>query len=163
MEKSEAAREVFQTLCATLDEMQWTYNKYEPNEEHPSQYYVSTRAIGADLPIDLRIIVDADRRLLYLKSPLPFTFPAGKCLTIMQAVTRINWTMLNGSFELDLSDGYIGFKMLIPFMEGQVSKEMCSYLIVLSCRMVDNVNGKLKAISEGTMSLSELQEFLDKR
>lgn len=164
MDKTNAARAVFDTLCATMDEMEWKYTKEEPNADHPKGFYVYTSARGDDLVIRLNIVTDIERQLLYVKSPLPFNAPAEKRQIFMEALTHINWSMLNGCFEMDPADGHVGFRAVIPYMDGGlVSKEMCKYLIWLTCQMVDDFNDKLQALSEGTMTMDQLLDFIRQR
>lgn len=147
------AKVVFNTLCSSLDNRKWTYNKDE------KELIVRTSAVGDDLTIKLFIKVDAHRSVMYLKSPLPFTASESKRGDIMQAVTIANWAMLNGAFEMDLEDGYVGFKAVVPFMDSLISETLCKYLVDLSCRMVDTFNDKLAALASGDMTLDQFKEF----
>ena len=69
--------------------------------------------------------------------------------------------MLNGSFEMDRSDGYIGFKTVVPFMESIISEKVCDYMIRMSCDMVDKFNDKFLALSKGDISLSYFEQFTE--
>lgn len=151
--KLSAAKIVFKTLCSSLDNRKWTYNKDE------EELIVRTSAVGDDLTIKLFIKVDAARSVMYLKSPLPLTLTESNRNDVVYAVTRANWAMLNGSFEIDVDDGYVGFKAVVPFMESLISEQLCKYLIDMSCRMVDIFNDKLDAVAKGEMSIADFAEF----
>lgn len=151
--KISEANIVYKTLCSSLDNRKWTYNKDE------NELIVRTSAVGNDLTIKLFIKVDTDRSVMYLKSPMPFTVNDANRTSVMQAVTIANWAMLNGAFEVDLDEGYVGFKAVVPFMESLISERLCKYLIDMSCRMVDTFNDKLDAVAKGTMSVAEFAEF----
>lgn len=157
MAKIDEARNVYNTLCQSLDDMNWAYNK----DEREDSFAVFTSAKGKDLTIKLAIRVDVDRQLMYLKSPMPFTVEENVRDTMALAITRANWTMLNGSFEMDRSDGFVAFKLVIPYMESIVSAAVCRYMIILSCNMVDKFNDKFKAIAEGRMTLDDFQLFIN--
>ena len=131
MSKESEAQVVYNTLCSTLDNMKWTYNKQEENLE------VRTSAVGNDLTMKLYMKVDANRSVMYLKSGMPFTVPTDRIDIMVKAVIAANWAMLNGSFEMDMSDGYIAFKVVVPFMESIISEKVCHYMINMSCRMID--------------------------
>ncbi len=156
MAKKDEAKIVYQTLCEALDNMQWKYN----TEENEDNFAVFTSAVGKDLTMKLVIRIDVDRQLMYLKSPMPFTVPEDKRDLLALALTRANWSMLNGCFEMDYSDGFVAFKLVIPYMQSMISVEVCRYMIILSCNMIDKFNDKLKAVTEGEMTLEELQKFI---
>ncbi len=156
MAKFDEAKAVFGTLCQTLDQMQWKYNK----EEHEDRFAVFTSAVGNDLTIKLAIHIDVDRQVMYLKSPMPFAIPEEMRDTMAKAFVMANWSMLNGSFEMDYSDGFSAFKLIVPYMSSLIGTEVCRYMILLSCNMVDKFNDKLQAVCNGQMTLTELQSFI---
>lgn len=157
MSKENEAKSLYRTLCQTLDNMQWKYNKEEAN------LIVRTSAIGDDLAMKLNIRIDAERQVMFLKSPMPFEIPSSMRDTIGKAVLIANYSMLNGSFEFDFGDGYLAFKMVIPYMESIISEAVCRYMILLSCNMTDKFNDKFKALAEGTMTLEEFEKFANQR
>lgn len=154
--KLNEAKAMYKTLCSTLDNMKWNYNKEE------EKLIVRTSAVGDDLTMKLYIKVDSDRSVMYLKSGMPFSVPADKISDMMQAVIIANWAMLNGSFEMDRSDGYTAFKVVIPFMESLISERVCKYMIDMSCRMIDIFNDKFLAVVENRMTLAEFEAFAQK-
>ena len=151
--KEMAAKALYKTLCQTLDNMKWKYNREEEN------FIVRTSAVGDDLSMKLMIRIDAERQVMYLKSPMPFNIHENVRDLMGKAILIANYSMLNGSFEFDFSDGYLAFKMVIPYMESIISEAVCKYMIVLSCSMTDKFNDKFQAISEGRMTLSEFEKF----
>ncbi len=156
MAKIDEARVMFNTLCQTLDNLRWKYNK----EEADGRFSVYTSAVGKDLTMRLTVNIDVDRQLMYLKSPMPFPVPENMRDTMAIAITRANWSMLNGCFEMDFSDGFIAFKMIVPYMSSMISTDVCRYLVLLSCNMIDKFNDKFKAIADGRMTVEELQRFI---
>lgn len=156
MSKEMEAQSTYNTLCATLDNMKWRYDKEE------DKLVVRTSAVGKDLTMKLYIKVDAERSVMYLKSGMPFKIPSERIDDIAKAIIMANWSMLNGSFEMDLTDGYTAFKMVVPFMESLISEKTCHYMINLSCKMIDTYNDKFKSLAEGNMTLLEFKDFADK-
>ena len=153
MSKENEALALYKTLCQTLDNMRWHYTKEE------DQFVVRATAIGNDLSMDLFMKIDAERQVMYLKSPMPFIVPAPLRDKLATAVVMANFTMLNGSFEYDLSDGYLAFKMVVPYMESIVSERVCHYMIMVSCQMTDKFNDKFMALVDNTMTLAEFAAF----
>ena len=153
MSKETEARALYKTLCQTLDNMKWHYNKEE------EKLIIRTSAVGDDLSMKLMIKIDADRQVMYLKSPMPFAIPDHVRDTMAKAILYANYSMLNGSFEFDFSDGYLAFKMVIPYMESILSEKVCHYMIILSCNMTDKFNDKFQALVEGRMTIAEFEKF----
>lgn len=151
-----SAEKVFQTLCGALDNMKW---RYVPDEKNLK---VTTSAVGKDLTIPLQIVVSAQRNVLYIKSPLPFKVEQSKVQQMCLAVVAANFSMLNGSFEYDTDSGYIGFKVLAPFVGCELGQETCRYLILLACSMTDKFNDKFFQLVQGTMTLQQFVEFAKK-
>ena len=151
--KEMEAKALYKTLCSTLDHMQWKYNCEE------DEFVVRTSAIGDDLSMKLMMKIDAERQVMYLKSPMPFAIHENVRDVMGKAVLIANYSMLNGSFEFDFSDGYLAFKMVVPYMQSIISEEVCKYMILLSCNMTDKFNDKFQALAEGRMNLAEFEKF----
>lgn len=147
--KEQYAKNVYNTLCNTLDNMKW---KYQRDDE---QMMVNTTAIGEDLSIKLRIVVSAQRQVMYVKSPMPYNVPQMSRDAVGKALHIANFSMLNGCFEYDVDNGYVGFRMVVPFATSQISEEVCHYMIILTCQMVDKFNDKILSLAKGNMTLEE--------
>lgn len=154
MSKESEAKTMYGTLCQTLDNMKWRYGKDEGN------LVVHTSAVGEDLTIQLFIKVDAERQVMYLKSPMPFTVPAPKRDAVSAGVIAANFAMLNGSFELDTVNGQLAFKVVVPFMKSIISENVCHYMIMLGCHMTDKFNDKFKALVDDRMTLDEFKTYV---
>lgn len=151
------AKALYDTLCQSLDKMQWRYEKATEN----GKFVVRTSAVGNDLNMKLIIRIDPERSVMYLKSPMPFSIPEDKRGLVGLGIIIANFAMLNGSFEYDMTDGYLAFKLVVPFMDSIISEAVCSYMIRVSCNMIDKFNDKLLALSEGKISLDEFKAFTD--
>ena len=156
MAKADESKVIFNTMCQMMESIKWKYK----TEERSPDYIISTSAVGEDLSMHLNIHVDTERQVMYLKSPMPFKTNPDKTEDMVKAVTIANWDMLNGCFEMDMDDGYVAFKMVIPFMQSMISTEVCRYMIMLSCNMIDKFNDKLKAINDGEMTLAQFKQFV---
>ena len=153
MSKESEGKALFNTLCQTLDNMKWRYDKDEKD------LVVRTSAVGKDLSMKLNMHVDSERQVMYLKSPMPFAVQENVRDTVAKAAIIANYTMLNGSFEFDFDTGYLAFKMVIPYMESLISEKVCHYMVILSCNMTDKFNDKFQALSEGRLTLAEFESF----
>ena len=62
---------------------------------------------------------------------------------------------VNGSFDYDISDGKIIFKLTQCFRDSLIGDGCLQYLLGLGCHMVDQYNDRFLALSKGIMSLSD--------
>lgn len=152
------AKALYDTLCQALDKMQWRYQKATEN----GKLVVKTAAVGDDLSMKLVISIDPERSVMYLKSPMPFSIPEDKRGIVAIGVIIANYAMLNGSFEYDMIEGYLAFKLVVPFMDSIISEAVCTYMVRVSCSMIDKFNDKLLALSEGKIDLDEFKAYTDK-
>lgn len=63
--------------------------------------------------------------------------------------------MADGSFDFDLSDGSITFRMTASFRESQIGEGLIQYMISCACVMVDKYNDQFLAIDKGVLSITD--------
>lgn len=66
---------------------------------------------GDDLPMQFILIVDGERQLIRLLSPMPYAMSEDKRIGGALATCAASYSMPDGSFDYDLSDGSIIFRM----------------------------------------------------
>lgn len=148
-EKIVQAKKVFQTLCEALDRREWKYDKDE------EKLIVDISVSGDDIPMRLLFIIDADRQLVRILSPLPFKMSEAKRMDGAIAACVASYGMADGSFDYDISDGTIYYRMTASFMGSVIGEGLLQYLISCSCAMVDLYNDKFLALDKGMMDIAE--------
>lgn len=143
------AKEVFSTLCRTLDKHEWHFKK---DEEKLS---IECSAQGDDLPMELTVKVDADRMLILLISHMPFVVKEDKRLDVAIAVSAINNALVDGCFDYDVATGHMFFRMSNSFLESKIGDEVFSYMLFCSCQTIDIYNDKLLMLAKGMMSVEQ--------
>lgn len=151
------AQAVFSSLCAMLDENEWKYHRDDEN------LTVECVASGDDLPIPVRIIVDAERQLVTLLSQLPFAVPEQRRDAVAIAVNAANCQIVDGSFDYDGKNGLTVFRMTSGFRESLIGKELLAYMVFVACQTVDDYNDKLLAVATGDISLEKICDFMEVR
>lgn len=146
------ARQIFDFVCDMLDEDDWNYTKDEEG------LAIETGARGEDLPIEFIIRVDAERNMILLLSQLPVTVKEDKLLDMSVAVSIANYGLVDGSFDYNIVSGKIYFRMTNSFIDSTVSKDLIMYLILCSCKTIDDYNDKFLMLSNGTISLEKFIE-----
>ncbi len=152
--KMELAKQVYATLCAAIDRREWNYQK---DEENLVAYFGVS---GDDIPMQFILVVDAERQLIRVMSPLPFKMSEAKRMEGAIVTCVASYGMADGSFDYDLSDGTIVFRMTASFRESLIGEGLFHYLISCSCAMVDEYNDQFLAIDKGMMSITD---FIAKR
>ena len=143
------ANEIYNGLCAALDARNWKYKKDE------AALVVFFGVNGEDVPMQFIIKVDADRQLVRVMSPLPFKMSKEKRMEGAIATCVANYGMVDGSFDYDLSDGAISFRLTASYRESDISEQLFQYLISVTCVTVDAYNDKFLAVDKGVMSIAD--------
>lgn len=151
-EKLERAQKVYETLCATLDKHEWHYQK---NEERLS---IECGAQGEDLPMEITIRVDAERQLIMLLSHLPFVISEDKRLDVAIATSIANNGLVDGSFDFDITDGHMFFRMTSSFIESDIGSDLFTYMLMVSCRTIDDYNDRFLMLGKGMMSIEDFMK-----
>lgn len=147
--KMELAKQVYQTLCDAIERREWNFGKDE------EKLLVHFGVNGDDIPMQFILIVDAERQLIRVMSPLPFKMSASKRMEGAIATCAASFGMADGSFDYDLSDGTIVFRMTASFRESLIGEGLFQYLISCSCAMVDKYNDQFLALDKGIMSITD--------
>ncbi len=148
-EKMERCKRVFGSLCTALDNRGWHYEKYDED------LVIKCGVQGDDLPIDLVISVEADIELIMLMSRLPVVISEERRLDAAIAVNYVNAKLVDGSFDFNLEDGVIVFRMTSSFIESEIGSELFDYMIWMAINAVDRYNDKFFMLEKGMMSLKE--------
>lgn len=148
-EKMALATTVYNNLCSTLDKRDWKYSAF------PEDLVISFKVGGEDIPMDFVIHVDADRQLLRVTSPLPFKVPEEKRMDLAIAACVASFGLADGSFDFDMAEGIIGFRLTVTFRNGKIGEELFDYIIGCSCSTVDRYNDRMFALSKGMFSIDE--------
>ena len=150
----ELAKATFSTMCKALDNLEWRYKK---NEEELS---VECGAQGDDLPMEITFSVDAERMLVMLISHLPFVIQEDKRLDVAIGISAINNMLANGCFDFNISKGRVLFRMVNSFKESKLSEEIFAYMLLCSCKTIDDFNDKLLMLGKGMVSVEQFLSSL---
>ena len=150
------ADEVYQTMIATLDEMNWSYQRED------DERMLRFGAKGDDLSTSFIFFIDAERQLIRLLGCLPFEMSEDKRIEGSIATNVANYKFVDGSFDYDIGTGKIIWRMTSSFCDSLLSTDLFRYMIQCSCQTIDQYNDQFLAINEGKMSISEFIEINSK-
>lgn len=146
------AKQVYETICSALDQREWHYKQ----EEERFLVYFGVR--GDDLPLNFIIRADAERQLVRLHSPVPYKMPEDKRIDGAIATSVANYRLSDGTFEYNLGNGEIVFKMTATYRGAQINEELIHYMIGCSCAMVDEFNDGFMGVGQGVITLAQFVE-----
>lgn len=148
---------VYQMVCQALKENDWTF------AEHPEDLVVTTGAKGEKMPIPLIILVQRSMNTLSIYSELPFAVPEAVRERVAVAINLINYTIVNGCFDYNYSEGKIVFRIAQYVGESGITPNDIHHLIVTASVTVDRFNHRIFDITNAAkMSLNEMTELLNK-
>ena len=151
--KKKYAEQAFSTLCAALNARNWNYEVEEDN------LLVHFGVSGDDIPMKFIIFVDVDRQMIRLLSPLSFKMSEEKRVEGAIATCAASYGMADGSFDYDISDGSISFRMTESFRNCSLGEGVIQYLISCACAMVDQYNDRFYDLARGKMTIKEFSDL----
>lgn len=154
--KIEQAKLTYNTLCNMLDGIGWSYEKDE------EKLLIRSGVKSEDLPIKFTIRVRPGNQIVSFSSWMPYEVPENKRVDVALAIHAVNYKLIDGSFDYDLSDGSIMFRLTSSFRESILGKELFEYMIMVSTTVVDEYNDKFFAVAKGLMSLEQFIEQINK-
>ncbi|MBR4223877.1 MAG: hypothetical protein IKR73_03615 [Oscillospiraceae bacterium] len=150
--KMQTARNVFETICGMLREQDYKFRA------DPEELKVNFGVRGESFPIDVVYRVIPDRQLVQITSALAYYIPEDKRDEAAIALTMINWRLLNGSFDFDMSDGYVQFRICEAYHDSLIGGEVFDYMTHALFYTVDEYNELLFMLGKGMITLDQLIE-----
>jgi hypothetical protein len=101
----------------------------------------------------VRVTKDVEQVLFY--SVLPLNVPAEKRAAIAEFITRANYGMALGNFELDFNDGEVRYKTSVDVTDQEINPGLLRPLIYTNVLMMDKYMSGLIAVVYADVSPSE--------
>lgn len=148
----EKAKEVYDALCRMLDTRDW---KYEP---HDDKLLIRSGVKGDDLPVEFVMLVNPRNEVVQFLSSLPFKMPEDKRVEGALAVCAANYGLVDGSFDYDLNDGEIRYRLTCNYRDNTLSADQFEYMIMVSASTVDEYNDRFFMLAKDKMTVKEFIE-----
>ena len=153
-DKQAKAEKVYKTMVKALKDKNWHFEEREQDLTIVSNYS------GDDIPVRFIIRIDAGREVIQYLSPLPFKIDESKRVDAAVAVCVANYGLVNGSFDMDISDGEIRYRLTTSFYDCDLGKDFFYNMMATAVLTTDKYNDWFKRLNDGTMTL---QQFIEKR
>lgn len=147
--KHERALKVFQTLCDELDKRQWKYERID------DELVVRFGLYTEDLPVHIIFIVDEERQLLRLGSPMAFKMNEAHRVDGSIITNVASMFLRDGNFGYDPYTGGIVFHLTVSFLDSEIGPGLIQYFVSCTHAVVDHYNDKFEAVNNGKMTVQE--------
>ena len=143
------AQEIFDALVNMLDTRDWKYEKFEED------LVIKAGIKGEDLPIEFIVVVKPKNQVVQLLSRLPFTIPEDKRVDAAIAVCVVNNGLVDGSFDYDITEGDITFRLTSSYRESTLGADLFEYMILVSAGTIDDYNDKFFMLGKNMMTVQD--------
>lgn len=151
-EKQAKAKKIYSTMVSALKKQEWHF------EEHEEDLTIVSSYVGDDIPISFFIEIDADREVIRFIAPISFNIAEDKRVDAAIAVCVANYGLVNGSFDYDLKDGEIRFRMTTSYVGCEVGEEFFMAMMATALMTTDRYNDKFLMLSKGVITI---QQFIE--
>ena len=146
------AREVFDGIVSMLDTRDWKYEKFEDD------LLIRSGIKGDDLPVEFILFVKPQNQVVQFISKLPFNIPEDKRVDAAIAVSVANYGLVDGSFDYDINDGGIRYRLTSSYRDSYLSHDLFEYMIMCAASTVDQYNDRFFMLAKGMMTI---QQFIE--
>ncbi len=143
------AREIYKLMVNTLTAKDWKF------ERHDSELLIVSSYQGEDIPIQFLITVDEEHEVVQFISPLTFNMPEDKRVEGAIAVCAANYGLVNGSFDYDIGDGSIRFRLTTSYKGCEIGSDFFMNMMATACFTTDRYNDRLMMLAKGMITVEK--------
>ena len=147
------ARLVYNNLINMLNTRNWKY------ERHDDDLIIKSGIKGEDLPINFILLVKPQNQVVQFISSLPFNIPEDKRVEAAIAVCVANYGLIDGSFDYDVNDGEIRFRLTSSYRDSYLGADLFEYMIMCAASTVDDYNDRFFMLSKGMISIEDFMNM----
>ena len=147
------AKQVYDSLVNMLESRNWKFEKFE------NDLVIRSGIKGDDLPIEFIMFVKPKNQVVQFISKLPFNMPEDKRVEGAIAVSVANYGLVDGSFDYDISDGEIRYRLTSSYRESILSDDHFEYMIMCAASTVDDYNDRLFMLAKGMIDVEKFIEL----
>jgi hypothetical protein len=127
------------TVCRALEQMEWRYDLSDEG-------WVHARVRGRQAAYDVRLRTDEEAEIVVCYVGTGTLVPEERRAAAAEALTRANWGLRVGNFEMDYSDGEVRFKVGIDVEGGLLGHTMVQNMISAGISMQDRYHPALMRV-----------------
>ena len=147
------AKQVYKSIVNMLEKRDWKF------EEYKDDLVIKSAIKGEDLPIEFLLLVKPKNQVVQFISTLPFNMPEDKRVEGAIAVSVANYGLVDGSFDYDISDGEIRYRLTSSYRESILSDDLFEYMIMCAASTVDDYNDRFFMLAKGMIDVEKFVEL----
>lgn len=147
------ARRFWRTVHAELADRGWLWDRL-----NPEGVFLEVD-LGGPPRVTMTLGLDAERRIAWLVGGLPMHVPPHAALAVAVYLTKANWGLRVGSFDLDMEDGDAVFRIGVPVGDGFVCSSALASLIDAACWSIAEHGHGLRTVLQGHDPEDTIQEI----
>lgn len=151
-ERYDNTKKNFAALIAALEKRKL---KYTVQSTDPDRPHVVISFTGEDLPLSLHIVMWGDRQVISILSAMPFHITEDRRMEAALAVTCANQRLIDGSFDLNMENGELRFRLTSTFLGTVMTEEAFIYMIYTAADTIDRYNDRFMLVNTGELSAEE--------
>lgn len=136
--------DLFNKLVEFFDRDGWKYRKLDDYAA------IEMGVAGENGNYRLVALVDCDRSIVRFLTFVEGKVPEARRREVMEFITRANYGLLLGNFEIDLGDGEVRFKSSVDVEEGTVTYRQYQNLLFVSLATMDRYYPGLQRVLQGS-------------
>ncbi len=149
-QEMELAREVYYNIMYHLNNLDWKYDRLD------DKLIIKSGLKSKDLPIEFLIVVKPENKVVQFISKLPFDIPEDKRVEAAIAICAINYKLVDGSFDYDISNGNILYRLTCSYRGNTITSDLVEYIIAVAAGTVDNYNDQLFMLAKDMITLEQI-------
>lgn len=139
---------IAETVRAFMEETEWHCKG--PEDDH-----VIALVPGEHGQWKLHASWNGDGRTFICRSVVAFDVPADRIAAAAEYITRANFGLTFGNFEMDCDDGTVLFRTSVPLEENGLPYAMVKHIIYGNCSLLDRYLPGLMAVAFGDVPPEE--------
>lgn len=141
---------LYDVLKQFFDEDEWPY---EANDDDTRLY--TGFSTSEDLTWRCRAIADEERDTVIFFSHTPSNTPYESRLAMAEFLTRANYGLLIGNFEMDINDGEIRYKTSVDMQDAVLTTAVVRNLVYTNVLTMKRYLPGIEAVMQGSMTAVE--------
>ena len=140
-------KSLFERVAGYLDTNDWHYTA----DTEKNYFSMGCRIKEASVRIVIDVFESDDWRRLLTFSTYPVLVAEHRRAAVVEALTRINYQLVYGNFEMDLADGEVRFRTVVE-AEKELDDPMIDRVLNANLRAADRYFAALMTITYGNAS-----------
>ena len=147
-------KSLFEHVASYLDANDWRYSS--DAERH--YYSMSCRIKEATIRVVIDVFETEEWRRIMTFSIYPIFVPENRRPTVLEAMNRINHSLVYGNFEMDMADGEIRFRTTVE-SDNDIQESMIERVLNGNLSLSDKHFGALMAVVFGSVEPEDVKEL----